>query len=185
MQHTHYVVDVETDGPVAGLYSMVWLGVVRVDEVLDAAFEGKLRPISRRFSAQALSISGLCRADTLGFPTAANTMRAFTEWLKSTTEPGTTPRFWSDNNGFDWGFLSYYLWRYTGSNPFGHSSNNIQNCYSSLRSALATMGCTPPGLQPRSFEHLRRTVHDHNPVNDARGNAEALLQLRQYGLVLT
>jgi hypothetical protein len=30
-----------------------------------------------------------------------------------------------------------------------------------------------------NFKHLRRTKHDHNPVNDAKGNAEALLTLIQ------
>jgi hypothetical protein len=33
-----------------------------------------------------------------------------------------------------------------------------------------------------SWKHLRKTIHDHNPVNDAIGNAEALLQMKQMGL---
>jgi hypothetical protein len=28
------------------------------------------------------------------------------------------------------------------------------------------------------WKHLRKTIHDHNPVNDAKGNAEALLYFR-------
>jgi hypothetical protein len=28
----------------------------------------------------------------------------------------------------------------------------------------------------------RRTNHDHNPVNDAKGNAEALLVMKEMGL---
>ena len=34
------------------------------------------------------------------------------------------------------------------------------------------------------WKHLRRTPHDHDPVNDARGNAEALLALVDMGLKL-
>jgi hypothetical protein len=30
----------------------------------------------------------------------------------------------------------------------------------------------------KSFKHLRKTEHTHNPVDDARGNAEALLLLK-------
>jgi hypothetical protein len=30
----------------------------------------------------------------------------------------------------------------------------------------------------KNFKHLRRSKHTHNPVDDARGNAEALLHLR-------
>ena len=37
-----------------------------------------------------------------------------------------------------------------------------------------------------NFKHLRMTKHTHNPVDDARGNAEALLQIReQYGLKIS
>jgi hypothetical protein len=34
------------------------------------------------------------------------------------------------------------------------------------------------------WKHLRRTPHDHDPVNDARGNAEALLAMIHMGLKL-
>jgi hypothetical protein len=37
-----------------------------------------------------------------------------------------------------------------------------------------------------NFKHLRKTKHTHNPVDDARGNAEALLQIKeQYGLKIS
>ena len=32
------------------------------------------------------------------------------------------------------------------------------------------------------WKHLRKTIHDHNPVNDAKGNAEVLLQMQEMGL---
>ena len=31
----------------------------------------------------------------------------------------------------------------------------------------------------KNFKNLRRTRHTHHPVDDARGNAEALLHLRE------
>jgi hypothetical protein len=34
-----------------------------------------------------------------------------------------------------------------------------------------------------NLKHLRKTKHTHNPVDDARGSAEALLQIKaEYGL---
>jgi len=34
-----------------------------------------------------------------------------------------------------------------------------------------------------NFKHLRKTAHTHHPVEDARGNAEALLTMKkEYGL---
>ena len=32
------------------------------------------------------------------------------------------------------------------------------------------------------WKHLRITKHTHNPVDDARGNAEALLKMKDMGL---
>ena len=37
-----------------------------------------------------------------------------------------------------------------------------------------------------NFKHLRKTRHTHNPVDDARGNAGALLQIKEeYGLKIS
>ena len=34
----------------------------------------------------------------------------------------------------------------------------------------------------RNFKHLRKTPHTHNPLDDAIGNAEALLEMKRLGL---
>lgn len=75
--------------------------------------------------------------------------------------------FIADNNGFDWQFINWYFHHFTGSNPFGFSSTNLGSLYKGL--VKDTL---------RSFKHLRRTRHTHNPVGDAIGNAEALLSMR-------
>ena len=41
-----FVVDVETDGPIPGDYSMISFGVVLLDEKLETTFYGQLKPIS-------------------------------------------------------------------------------------------------------------------------------------------
>lgn len=33
-----------------------------------------------------------------------------------------------------------------------------------------------------NFKHLRQTAHAHHPVDDARGNAEALRRMKDVGL---
>jgi hypothetical protein len=35
-----------------------------------------------------------------------------------------------------------------------------------------------PAEPGQNFKHLRRAKHTHHPVDDARGNAEALLHMR-------
>jgi len=32
------------------------------------------------------------------------------------------------------------------------------------------------------WKHLRKTSHTHHPVDDAKGNAEALLKMKEMGL---
>ena len=73
----------------------------------------------------------------------------------------------SDNNGYDAGFINYYFWQQLGRNPFGWSSANIGSYYKGLRKDTYA-----------TFKHLRDTKHTHNPVDDAKGNAEALLKMQ-------
>ncbi len=168
---TYFMVDIEADGPVAPLYSMVSLGVVVCEEGLGRTFFGKVRPISELWLPGALAVSGYTREETLGFPPPERVMPEFIAWVLACTKKGTKPIFVSDNNGFDFGFVSYYLWRYTGGNIFGHSSRNLSDLYKGMT-----------GDVRRSFRHLKKTPHTHHPVDDAKGNAEALLAMRGMGL---
>jgi hypothetical protein len=166
----YIMVDIESDGPIPGDYSMISLGAVLVDERLDKIFYGKIKPISEKFIPEALAVSGFSREETLAFDDAATVMKDFSSWLKRVTND--RPVFISDNNGFDWMFVCWYFHHFTGSNPFGHSSQNLGSMYKGLVKDTF-----------QNFKHLRRTKHTHHPVDDAKGNAEALLTLKnQYGL---
>lgn len=167
---TYVIVDVESDGPAPGLYSMVCFGAVAVTPALDATFYGRVRPISEQWIPQALAVSGFSREQHATFDDPADVMGRFAAWIAA--HGGKRPIFISDNNGFDWGFINYYFHRYLQKNPFGFSSQNLGSLYKGLvKDTFAT------------FKHLRETRHTHHPVDDARGNAEALLKLkRELGL---
>jgi hypothetical protein len=160
------MVDVEADGPCPGLYSMVSFGVVLVAPGLDMTYKGECRPISDDFDPNALLACRLTREQTLKFPLPQTTMYNFAAWIEKMNAPKTKPRFVSDNNGFDWQFINYYFHRFLKRNPFGHSSTNLGSLYKGVvRDAT------------KNFKHLRQTKHTHDPVDDARGNAEALLHV--------
>ena len=55
------IVDVESDGPIPAEFSMVCFGAVIFDDQLDKTFYGRTRPISDRFVAEALVVSGFSR----------------------------------------------------------------------------------------------------------------------------
>ncbi|WP_436486306.1 3'-5' exoribonuclease domain-containing protein [Chitinophaga sp. ARDCPP14] len=164
------MVDVETDGPIPGDYSMISFGAVLVNEQLDQTFYGQLKPISDKFIPEALAVSNHTREETLGFNDPAQVMQDFKQWIISVSKD--RPIFISDNNGFDWMFICWYFHHFTGENPFGFSSQNLGSLYK---------GITKDTFQ--TFKHLRKTTHTHHPVDDAKGNAEALLTMkREMGL---
>jgi hypothetical protein len=162
---SYIMVDIEADGPIPGDYSMICFGAVVVEPTLAKTFYGQLRPISEHWIPAALAVSGFTREQTLAFPEAEPVMRQFQAWLSEHSSGG--PMFISDNNGFDWQFINWYFHHFTGGNPFGFSSTNLGSLYKGLVRDTT-----------RNFKHLRKTPHTHHPVDDAKGNAEALLALR-------
>jgi hypothetical protein len=163
------MVDVESDGPIPGDYSMICFGAVLVREGLDRTFYGRLKPISGNWRLDALAVTGFTREDTLGFDDPKTVMESFAGWIKGNTKGRVM--FVSDNNGFDWQFINWYFWHFTGGNPFGYSSMNLGSLYK---------GMVKDTFQ--NFKHLRKTAHTHDPIDDARGNAEALLAMKEMGL---
>lgn len=162
---SYVMVDIESDGPIPGDYSMVCFGAVIVEPGLERTFYGKLKPISEKWIPEALQVSGFSRDDVLQFDDPVEVMRLFAEWLKANVNH--QPMFISDNNGFDWQFINWYFHHFLGKNPFGFSSTNLGSLYKGLvKDTFAT------------FKHLRKTKHTHNPVDDAKGNAEALLHIK-------
>ncbi|MCR9144071.1 MAG: exonuclease domain-containing protein [bacterium] len=167
---SYIMVDIEADGPIPGEYSMVQIGAIVIRGDLDESFYGQLRPISENFVVEALNVSGLTREDTETFDDPMLVMQQFEEWVLEVTN--NRPIFVSDNNGFDWMFVCWYFQKFLRRNPFGHSSQNLGSLYKGL-----------VGDMSKNFKHLRKTRHTHNPIDDARGNAEAFMSLnKDYGL---
>jgi hypothetical protein len=161
----YVMVDVEADGPIPGDYSMICFGAIVVEPQLDRTFYGQLKPISDKFVPEALAVSGFTREATLAFDDPATVMGSFGGWLKANCK--NRCMFVSDNNGFDWQFINWYFHHFVGNNPFGFSSTNLGSLYKGLAKDTSV-----------NFKHLRKTKHTHHPVDDARGNAEALLTMR-------
>ena len=163
------VVDIEADGPIPGDYSMISFGAVILSNKLDKTFYGQLKPISNNYIPEALKVSGYSREDTLKFNDPKDVMTEFSRWIKNNSYG--RPIFVSDNNGFDWQFINWYFHHFLKTNPFGHSSYNLNSLYKGMVKNTR-----------KSFKHLRKTKHTHHPVDDAMGMAEALLEMNKRGL---
>jgi len=167
---SYVIVDVESDGPIPAQFSMVCFGAVIFDD-LDQTFYGQTRPISERFEAEALAVSGFSREQHLAFDDPKAVMEAFAVWLEKHTTG--RPVFVSDNPAYDWQFINYYFHVFLGRNPFGFSGRRIGDLYA---------GLVKDASKATEWKKYRVTAHTHNPVDDARGNAEALRKFRELGL---
>lgn len=167
-----FIVDVETDGPAPGLFSMVSFAAVKVDEELKTTFFAKTKPISDKHIPEALAISNISREEHLAYPEPHIAMLDFFQWVKANSKG--RPIFLSDNLAFDWSFINYYLHAYVGENPFGFSGRRIGDIYSGLEKDL---------FAASKWKKFRVTAHTHNPVDDAIGNAEAFITIcKQYNV---
>ena len=168
---SYIVVDVESDGPLLGVNSMVCFGAVLIDKEgkLEKTFYGQIKPISKEYNLEALSISGFTRKEHENFEEPEQVMTRFADWLKDNSE--NSPVLLSDNNGYDASWINYYFLRFYGKNPFGWSSRRIGDMF---------CGFFNDGKY--SWKKHRKTSHTHHPVDDAKGNAEALLKIQKMGL---
>jgi hypothetical protein len=151
---------------------MVCFGAVIVDDYLDRTFYGQTKPISDEYQPEALKISGFSREQHLSFDDPKDVMVKFNNWINEYWNSyKNKPIFISDNPCYDWQFINYYFHYFIGNNPFGFSGRRIGDLFCGMKRDMRA-----------SWKHLRQTKHDHNPVNDAIGNAEAILSMKKMGL---
>jgi len=169
------VLDVESDGPAPGLYSMVSFGAVIVEPSLTRTFRGETFPISEKWIPEALAISGVTREQHLTFPDPRETMGRFYNWLEAQREALGIDRFTmiSDNPSYDHAFINWYGWKYLDLALLGHSGRRLNDLFAgSQNNAGATQG----------WKKFRKTKHTHDPLDDAMGMAEALLVMKKRGM---
>lgn len=168
---SYIVVDVESDGKLLGTNSIVCFGAVLIDKdlKLDKTFYGQTAPIfGGVFDPEALAISGFTREEHEKFPNPALAFQDFHAWIIENSKG--SPILISDNNGYDASWINWYFHTYRNTNPFGWSSRRIGDMFAGYMN--------DPYYK---WKKHRGTVHDHNPVNDAKGNAEALIWLQKQG----
>lgn len=166
---SYVVCDCEADGEIPHKYSMVCFGAVIVEPSLSKTFYGQTRPISDIWNPEALAISGFSREQHLTFDDPKEVMEKFAQWIKENSKG--QPIFISDNNCFDWQYINFYFHWFLGRNPFGFSGRRIGDLYCGMKMNTR-----------EKWKHLRKTIHSHFPVDDAKGNAEALLEMQKMGL---
>lgn len=165
---SYICVDVESDGPIQGINSMVCFGAIVVDDKLDRTFYGQTRPLTETYDEEALAVSGFSRIEHESFDHPKDVMERFEKWVNENSKG--KPILISDNNGYDAAWINWYFHNFLGRNPFGWSSRRIGDMF-----------CGFMNDSHYQWKKHRKSRHTHHPVDDARGNAEALIYLRDQG----
>ncbi|MGW3727001.1 3'-5' exonuclease [Streptomyces sp. NPDC000851] len=180
-------VDIEADGPIPGPYSMLSFGAA-VAGIQDAdgftaadpeehTFYRELRPISGEFVPEALAVSGLDREhlEREGSEPAV-ALAEFTDWVREVSA-GAQPVMCGYPASYDWTFLYWYLIRFTGSSPFGHSGCIDMKTLYATKAGLP-LRAVAKGTMPR--ELLSRRRHTHHALDDAVEQAELFANLMKW-----
>jgi len=177
-------VDVEADGPIPGPFSMLSFGAAVCGRFgaggftpLDPTrqtFYRELRPISPDFVPDALAVSGLDR-DHLSANGAdpEQAMADLRAWVAEICG-GDKPIAVGYPVCYDWMFLYWYLIRFGGHSPFGHSGCMDMKTMFSVKSgrSIAFVGkrSMPKHLLPDR-------PHTHNALDDAIEQGELFANL--------
>jgi hypothetical protein len=153
-----FVVDCEATGPCPGIGELTEFGAVHC--TTRQTFHGVLFESEPDPEQPTHSIITGREFDQ------AEVFAAFEHWIKSLSD-GPHGMI-SDNPAYDFQWINYGFHHTLGRNPFGHSARRIGDFYAGL------MG---DWFKSKGWKRLRVTPHDHNPVNDAMGNVEALDRL--------
>jgi DNA polymerase III alpha subunit (gram-positive type) len=178
----YVVVDIETDGPVPGIYSMLSIGAVAstsTEEV--SSFYRKITPLSGAQQYQDTMDWWSKNPDawqeaTTDAQEASVVMRDFCQWVNSL---GMVPVFVASPLVFDFGFVNWYIEKFTDANPFMDYSD-IQR---TLDLASFTAGkLNLPLSRSRSSQIPERFLtgmpeHSHKAIDDARGYGVILRNL--------
>lgn len=161
-------VDVETSGPVPGIYSLLSIGACLVSEPAQSIYL-ELKPDGLKYDPEALAVTGfdLAKLESEGLPPQV-AMLKLEQWLTQNCSAGQKIVFVGLNAPFDWSFVNYYFHKYSGVNPFGFTAIDMKAYY------MGATGCR--WKETKSSQMTARlnpqSAPSHNALDDARFQAE-------------
>lgn len=167
----HISVDVESNGPCPHFYSIISVGaiVVAPDLAAQDQFYGEGYDDREAFTGLegAYEASKIKREIHVQFQPMPSLFKTFGYWVDHVAD-GRRATLWSDNPAFDWQWINYGFQAAGMNNPFGFSARRIGDFYAGSKHDIT---------KATEWKKLRITRHTHNALDDARGNAEAMLQI--------
>lgn len=161
-------VDVETSGPVPGIYSLLSIGACVVSEPAQSIYL-ELQPDGLQHDPEAVAVTGLDLTKLKNEGLAPQTaMLKLEQWLNQLCSADQKVVFVGLNAPFDWSFINYYFHKYSGGNPFGFTALDMKAYY------MGVTGCR--WKETKSSQMTARlkpqSAPSHNALDDARFQAE-------------
>lgn len=163
-------IDCEASGPCPGLGDVLSFGAVIVEPGFKHTYRSlDMKPIHSAFDPGAYAAIGITRAEHEAYShTVHDGFMAFSNWIRSVGGYQDRMTMVSDNPAFDWQWINWGFQFCLGSNPLGFSARRIGDLWA---------GMNRKPNDHSSWKRLRRTPHTHDPLDDAMGNAEALIEI--------
>ena len=161
-------VDVETSGPVPGIYSLLSIGACVISAPNQSIYL-ELQPDGLKHDPEAVAVTGLnlTKLENEGLAPQAAMLKP-QQWLNQICSAGQKVVFVGLNTPFDWSFINYYFHKYSGSNPFGFTAIDMKAYY------MGATGCR--WKETKSSQMAARlnpiSAPNHNALDDARFQGE-------------
>jgi hypothetical protein len=185
---TYFSVDVETDGPIPGLYSMLAFGIAIAGTFDGTRFEARnpsqdtfyreLRPTGTQIDFDALKAARLDRDHLVrtGEDPATALLDA-KRWIERFAA-STRPILVGYPVVFDWMFMHWYFVRCTGDSPFGFSGALDMKTMYQQKAHVSVDHAGRDDLPP---ELQSSRPHTHNALDDAIEQADIFARLFEWG----
>lgn len=181
MTETYFSIDIETDGPCAGIHSMLSFGIAVFEQgVQTGTFSRNLEllpggiqhPETMEWWSGQKEAWEVCRYDPRPLEKA---MKECADWME--TFPGKlTGCGWPVS--FDWGFLNYYLWRFAGRNPLGFAAMDLRSYVAGLNRHPGYFGI--PEGDINKMAKRRPYLKPHVAVDDAEQQGDLLMAALEF-----
>lgn len=169
MSEIYFSIDIESDGPIPGVNSMLSFGCAAYmpDKTLVSTFSANLDCLPDASADESTmawwdhnkEAYTACRQDC---QPPANAMHAFAEWVRKTHKT-YKPVCVCYPAGYDFTFLYWYLIRFTGKSPFSFSALDIKT-YAMAMLKKDYRQCSKRAFPKKWFDKL---PHTHVALDDA------------------
>lgn len=177
-------VDVETGGPVPGIYPLLSIGACLVDD-LTKRFYVELKPGDKLVEAEAVQVSWpdrpahetIARLEREGV-SEAEALSLFAAWVGQVAQ-GRRPVYLAFNAAFDWAFTHHSFTRLGIPDPFGYAPLDVKAYWAGRLGT--TLEETRKSKLPASLT-AGLGAHSHRADDDAVRQAEVFLRMRAWPL---